>query len=479
VTTVTSAVPIAVPGVVRAALYLRQSVDHAEGIERQRARTEALAESRGWRVAAVYEDNAQSASKTRGATSGWARMLADTRAGRVTHVVAVDLDRLVRSTRDLLTLIDAGAKVVTVDGEIDLSSADGEFRATMLAAIARFEVRRKSERQIRANAHRATKGQPNPGRRRYGYDVDGMTPREAEAAIVRWLFQETEGGASLRSLVQDLRSRGVPAGTGTGWTTRRVRDTLVSRHYEGFMLHLGTWHPSDRIVPIVGGEQAARVREILADPLRKTSPGAEVRHLLSGIARCGCCESSLHFMRDYRCKTDAAHPCIKKDRLESLVRSEVLNALLLGPASILPREEDGMTLDAIREALVAVQARKENVLSLVRDGLSDVATERSHLAALKAEEADLLARRDALTSTSVAAQVLAGAQSELWSGSRVSIADAARQKTRLSESFDALDLHQQRDLIRLLVDIEVHPGRTADRVHITHRIVTSLNQEQS
>jgi hypothetical protein len=184
-------------------------------------------------------------------------------------------------------------------------------------------------------------------------------------------------------------------------------------------------------------------------------------------------------MRAYRCKADAKHPSILKDRLEPLVRDQVLAALLLGPASILPRDEAGMTINAIREALIAVQARKENTLALIREGLSDLATERSHLAAMKAEEEDLVARRDALASTSVAARVLAGAQSDLWSGTRVSIADAARQKAALAERFDALDLHQQRDLIRMLLDIQVHPGRTADRVHITHRIVTTLNQEIS
>jgi site-specific DNA recombinase len=465
--------PTAVPRDMRIALYLRQSIDHAEGIERQRARTGALAESRGWPVAGTYEDNARSANAR--FRPGWSAMLVDIHAGRVTHVIAVDLDRLLRDTRDLNVLIDLGAKVVTVDGEIDLTTADGEFRATMLASIARFEVRRKSERQIRANAHRAQQGKPNPGRRRYGYEVNGTTPRPAEAEVVRWLFSETAGGASLRSLMQDLKRRGVPHGTGTGWTTRRLRDMLTSRHYEGYMLHQGQWHASEYIEPIVTAQQSARVREILSDPMRRTTPGATVKHLLSGIARCGCCGSTLLFMRSYRCRADASHPSINKPILEPLIRDQVLMALLMGPASILPREEDGMTLNALSEALTAVQTRKENLLTLVREELTDLISERPHLSALKAEEADLRARHDALASTSVAAQVLAGARSDLWRGSRVSIADAARQKVALASRFDALDLQQQRDLVRLLLDIEVHPGRTADRVHITHRIVTSLN----
>ena len=135
----------------RAAIYLRQSLDVQEGIDRQRARCEQLVAAKGWQLTIEYADNDTSASKARGDGTAWARMLAG-----VGHdfdvIVAVDLDRLLRTTRDLNVLIERGARVVTVDGEIDLTTADGEFRATMLAGIARFEVRRKSERQRRAKS---------------------------------------------------------------------------------------------------------------------------------------------------------------------------------------------------------------------------------------------------------------------------------------------------------------------------------------
>lgn len=136
-----------------AALYLRQSKGDDEGIDRQRERTTALASARGWDVAEIYVDNDVSESKSRSTANAWGRMLQA--ADRIDVVVAVDLDRIARSTRDLNTLIDHGLALVTVDGEIDLSTADGEFRATMLASIARFEVRRKGERQRRASDQHA------------------------------------------------------------------------------------------------------------------------------------------------------------------------------------------------------------------------------------------------------------------------------------------------------------------------------------
>jgi DNA invertase Pin-like site-specific DNA recombinase len=136
-------------------IYARHSIELQVGIDRQLIRSRALAAQRGWTIAGEYVDNDTSATKARGPNSAWAHMLSDASAGTFTHVIAVDLDRLLRSQRDLLTVLDSGLKVVTVDGELDLSTADGEFRASIMASVARFEVRRKTERARRAGDHRA------------------------------------------------------------------------------------------------------------------------------------------------------------------------------------------------------------------------------------------------------------------------------------------------------------------------------------
>lgn len=158
----------------RATRFLRQSPTQnlEEGIDRQEPRTLALVTARGWIDAGSYIDSDVSASKDRGEGTAWARMLADAKARKIDVVVGVDIDRLLRSTRDLNTSIDHGVTVVTLDGEIDLTTADGEFRASMLASLARFEVRRKGERQSRAQQQRAEKGSPAKGVRLTGYTVD-------------------------------------------------------------------------------------------------------------------------------------------------------------------------------------------------------------------------------------------------------------------------------------------------------------------
>ena len=262
----------------RAALYLRQSKTDDDGIDRQRERTTALAAARGWTVVGEYLDNDVSASKARGPKTAWGRMLAAADDARFDVVIALDLDRLLRSTRDLNTLIDHGLRAVTVDGEIDLTTADGEFRATMLAAIARFEVRRKGERQTRANAQRAAGGGVPKGVRLTGYETDG-TVRDDEAATVQAMFEGFTRGDTLRTLAREH-----------GSTASSVRTILTNPRYAGRRVYKGEVVGTGSWTPLIDGTTFDLVQVRLSDPRRKTNmTGSTARkHLGSGLYLCGC-----------------------------------------------------------------------------------------------------------------------------------------------------------------------------------------------
>jgi len=261
----------------RAALYLRQSKSDDEGIERQIERTTALATARGWTLAGSYVDNDVTASKPRGAKTAWGRMLAD--AEDIDVVISVDLDRVVRNTRDLNTLIDHGLMLVTLDGEIDLTTADGEFRASMLAAIARFEVRRKGERQTRANRQRAAKGGVPKGARLRGYSTDGQLIPE-EAKTVSALFDGFSTGLTLRTLSRDH-----------DLTPSTIRTILLNPRYAGRRVYKGEVVGEGDWEPLVSGELFDAVGRRLADPSRKSNrTGSTARkHLGTSLFRCGEC----------------------------------------------------------------------------------------------------------------------------------------------------------------------------------------------
>ncbi|MFC6172638.1 recombinase family protein [Subtercola frigoramans] len=271
-------------------MYLRQSKSDqtGDGPDRQLERTRQLADHRGWTVAGTYVDDGVSASKARGAGTAWDRMLGDARGGLIDVVIGVDLDRLLRSTRDLNTLIDAGLQVVTVDGEIDLSTADGEFRATMLAGIARFEVRRKGERQTRANTQRAAKGGVPKGVRLTGYTTNGsVIPHETR--LVRSLFDGFSTGLTLRTLARD---HGTPTPSlSAHMTPSSVRTILTNPRYAGRRVYKGEVVGKGDWKPIVSEELFDSVARRLADPARKSNrTGSTARkHLGTSLFRCGEC----------------------------------------------------------------------------------------------------------------------------------------------------------------------------------------------
>lgn len=460
-----------------AAIYARQSEDVAEGITNQMKRCTSLIEARGWTVGRLYEDNDTSAAKRRGPGTAWHRMLEDLRNGVADVVVAVDLDRLLRSTRDLIEITDSGARVLTVDGEIDLTTADGEFRATMLAGIARFEVRRKSERQKRANESRTAGGRPVPGRRRYGYETDGVTPREAEAVVVRRLFAHVAEGGSLRSATKWLTAEGVSPAPGKEWSSRRVADILKNPHYAGSVRHLGAVIESGVVVPIVDAELAAEVVAILSDPSRKTSPGPKPRHLLSGLAHCGVCGHPMTYMRSYLCKPHPGHVSILKKILEPRVRDEIAKAFISGGPSLFPASANGSSVSAL---IAAHEKNTANVAATIADrdeGLVPVNMARARLIELRnAREAIEVELERARTEKGSASALQEIAQGLIVKPS-FEMHEYAEMKETVLARFDELDLDKQREIVRALLYIEVRPGRDLSRVWIEHKLAVHLNPD--
>lgn len=238
----------------------------------------------------MYEDNEVSASKKRGPQTQWGRMLADAEAKRFDVVVSVDLDRLIRSIQDLTMLIDLGVAVYTVDGKMDLTTADGKFRATMLAAIAEFETTRKGERQVRANEHRMSQGRAFRTRRAFGWEQDAVTVRESEAKWIRWAYEHlvTEGG-SIKSVCRKLNDSGVLTASGGVWAGTHVRRMLERPRNAGILMYKGEEQKISNIQPILTREERATLLTVMDSRSGvRVRPGRDEEAWLSGLVECVC-----------------------------------------------------------------------------------------------------------------------------------------------------------------------------------------------
>lgn len=486
----------------RAAIYLRISEDKTgeeKGVDRQLQDALALIRERGWVQAGdPYQDNSISASKRNVLRPAYDRMVADYQAGKFDAIVCYDLDRLTRQPRQLEDWIDAaqetGLAIVTTNGEADLTTDGGRMFARVKAAVARSEIERKGARHRRANEQRRSEGRPLPGRRRYGYEPDNMTPREDEAAVVRRCFEAIASGSSLRALALDLIRDQVPPGTGKGWGTVRLRAMLLNPSYAGLLHTGGAALPSDLITPIVSPALAEEVRAILTDEARRTTTGPGRRHFASSLVACGVddCERTLSVHSGYytckiatnsRSEMDLAdtrkHVGIKVDILDRRLREEMAKALLTTTPAAL-RGDDSPSVAPLVAQLDRLEAAVAATMADRDDGLVTPQAARARLLTLRDERREVEAALDAARASRTHSVALAEMARELILASGVPMGPARVIREvlpRVVEAIEAMDIDRQRDALQQLLVAQVQPGRGTDRVKVWHLVATHLNPD--
>ena len=185
------------------AAYYRQSQDRdgtGLGIDRQREEVRQLCKARGWKVAAEFVDNDVSAL-SRKPRPQFDKMMRRVEAGEFDVIVARHMDRLLRRLAELeSTLVrceKSGTVIVTAADGVDTGTDGGRLVARILASVAQGEVERKGARQKAAVVQAAKQGRWVGGRRAFGYEPDGVTVREAEAALIRQGYTDILAGESI------------------------------------------------------------------------------------------------------------------------------------------------------------------------------------------------------------------------------------------------------------------------------------------
>lgn len=453
--------------VTKAAIYARQSMDKAEGIDRQIEACRARAKAEGWEVVAEYEDNYVSAYKERGAGTNWHQMLLAYERGEFTHLIAWDTTRVLRNIKDILMLMDIGLRLVTLNGSTDLVTSDGRMAATQQAVYAQFEADKKSDRQKVANLYRVQKGRPVPGRRRFGYETDGITPKKDEARTVKWLFEQVSKGKTLRGICSTLVLDGVKTTTGRDWTPVRVRETLTNRCYMGTIVHAGVEYEDTLIKPIISKDLFEKVAAVLADPSRRKSPGGARKHVASGIAKCGACGSPLAYRNGYMCLKDLSHPLIRKDYMETRIAEEIFLWIAEHPELEAGDEIEGdspKVLKMLGELEKATIARGKYSELFVED-LGDPADLKRKIAAKGLEIATLTQSIQEARGAAARTEMVDAVRSQWWARRHIR-EYTEREDKALSDwmvYWAKLDLEKQREVVKATLDITLNKGFGAER----------------
>lgn len=327
-------------------IYARISKDREGeglGVERQVKECREKAESLGWTVDKVYVDNDISAYQRRKPRPQYEQLLKDIASRTVDRLIVWHVDRLHRHNAELERFLEVAGEDFEVhavtSSPLDLATPSGRMAARILGSVAQYESEQKAKRQRSRARQDAERGVlKKGGTRGFGYEKDGRTVREEEAALLREAGRRVLLGASLRGICREWNEAGIKTVTGKPWTSPVLRGMLLRpknaglREHKGVILAEGDWGT------IFTREEHGELRAVLTDPTRRTNGGSFRRtYLLTGLLYCGQCGSRMmarptgDHARSYVCASSTLGTGIKcyarvqAEPLEEMVREAVLH----------------------------------------------------------------------------------------------------------------------------------------------------------
>jgi site-specific DNA recombinase len=231
---------------VETAIYVRVSTEEQaqEGfsIRAQQQKLKEYANIMEWSIYDVYLDEGIS-GKNITQRPDMTRMIADIKDGHVKNVLVFKIDRLTRSTADLVYLIDLfkeyDCAFNSLMESIDTSTASGRMFIKIIGIFAEFERENIAERTRVGFERKAREGYTNASIfTSYGYNrANGQkiqTINEKEAENVRMIFDMyVNQGMSLSGIARSLNLREIPTKNNSFWNAAVVRNVLCNCNHMG------------------------------------------------------------------------------------------------------------------------------------------------------------------------------------------------------------------------------------------------------
>jgi len=199
--------------------------------QRERLASYAIATARDPISEYIVDDGFSGGSLER---PGMQRLLAMVQAGDVSAIIVTKLDRLSRSLRDVLNLLDLCERTETAllsaSEALDTSSAVGKMLIHLLASFGEFERGRIGERTSDVLAFkRRSRGVYGPTPFGYVREGDRLVPDPVQQDALTLMRRLDAQGASLRAIARELTRAGYAPPKGREWHAQSVRKVLLSK----------------------------------------------------------------------------------------------------------------------------------------------------------------------------------------------------------------------------------------------------------
>jgi site-specific DNA recombinase len=299
------------------------------------------------------------------------RFLAQIRDGKAQGLIVAKLDRFSRSSRGALNALaeieDAGGVLISVQEQIDSTTAAGRFVRSIFLATAEWERERIGENWTAAQKSAVARGvhirrHVPPG---YQRDLSGkLSPDPKHAKTIARAYQLAAQGTAPARIAEYLTGRGLPSGNNghTHWRSSRIKRLLANRVYLGEARYGEITNPGAHTPLTEETTWLLAQRQPAATSVSPTSS-----YLLTGLVRCASCRHSMRPQRargktvgSYRCATDTAsgrcpHPSsISMNRLEDYMFEEVAERFFDREQRPAEQPDDSEALTALEDARQAV-----------------------------------------------------------------------------------------------------------------------------
>ena len=293
----------------KVAIYVRVSTtsqaEEGYSIEEQIDKLESYCKIKDWTVYKVYTDGGFSGSNTE--RPALERLIKDADKKKFDTVLVYKLDRLSRSQKDTLFLIEDvfiknGIEFLSLQENFDTSTPFGKAMIGLLSVFAQLEREQIKERMQLGKLGRAKAGKSMMwAKTSYGYDyhkeTGTMTINPVRSLAIKFIFESYLSGRSITKLRDDLNEKFPKE---KPWNYRAVRKILDNPVYCGYNQFMGEIYKGNH-EPIISKEVYDKTQKELKIRQRTAAENVnprpfQAKYMLSGIAQCGYCLAPLKIL---------------------------------------------------------------------------------------------------------------------------------------------------------------------------------------
>lgn len=221
-------------------------------------------------------------------------LIKDIEVGLITHVIVYKLDRLSRSQKDTLQLIEDifipnNVAFISVQESFDTSTPFGRAVVGILSVFAQFERENIYERTRSGMRKRVEEGYwMGGGTIPFGYDYDqkqGILVPNQDGEIVKQLYALYLQGYSERMLADKFNLK----------YDRLVHQILIRKSNTGVIIYNGHEY-SGRHEPLVSLETYNATMALMKERSEKKLV-SKTDHLLTGLFECGICGAKMRYSK--------------------------------------------------------------------------------------------------------------------------------------------------------------------------------------